>query len=155
MTPVLVWLYKKLPATHVTKFCIGMTLASLAFLVLAIPQYTSTDGLASPLWMVGTYFFQSVGELLISGLGLAMVAELCPDEMSGFVMGIWFLTSMLSGPIGAWVGALTTPADATTHLTAVESMHLYSQVFLKIGLVTFAASLLMWLKRPLLNRYVK
>lgn len=154
MSPVLVWLYRLCPATHVTKFCIGMSLAALAFMMLVIPQYTTVNGMVSPLWMVGSYFFQSVGELLISGLGLAMVAELCPEEMSGFVMGIWFLTSMLSGPIGAWVGALTTP-DANVTLTAVQSIQLYGQVFFKIGLVTGAISLLMWIKRPFLNRYVK
>lgn len=155
MSPVLVWLYRKFPATHVTKFCIGMSLGAAAFLILAIPQFTATDGFASPLWMVASYFFQSVGELLISGLGLAMVAELCPEEMSGFVMGIWFLTSMLSGPIGAWVGALTTPPDTGTQLTAVASLQLYGNVFFKIGLVTGLASLLMWIKRPFLNRYIK
>lgn len=155
MSPVLVWLYRVFPATHVTKFCIGMSLGALAFLVLALPQYMATDGLASPLWMVYSYFFQSVGELLISGLGLAMVAELCPEDMSGFVMGVWFLTSMLSGPIGAWVGALTTPPDSNVQLTAVASMQLYGSVFFKIGLVTGLASLLMWIKRPFLNKYVK
>lgn len=154
MSPILVWFYKKFPATHVTKFCIGMSLAACAFLVLAIPQYTAADGLASPLWMVASYTFQSIGELLISGLGLAMVAELCPEEMSGFVMGIWFLTSMLSGPIGAWVGALTTPSEAGAQLSTIASMHLYGGVFFKIGLVTGIASILMWMKRPILNRYM-
>lgn len=150
MSPVLVWLYKIYPATHVSKFCIGMSLSAVAFLVLALPPYFSPDGLASPWWMVLVYFFQSTGELLISALGLAMVAELCPANISGFVMGIWFLTSMLAGPLGAWVGAMTTPPTEAIHFSKIASMQLYSHVFFKIGLVTLSIALLMWLIRPML-----
>lgn len=153
-SPILVFIYNRFHSTHVTKFCVGMALCAAAFLVLAIPQYVATDGLASPMWMVLTYLLQSLGELLIAGLGLAMVAELCPTGMSGFVMGIWFLTSMLAGPLGAWVGAMTVPPVGSEHLTAIASMHLYGTVFLKIGLVTAFVALLMWLKRPWLNRFI-
>lgn len=155
MSPILVRLYRQHVATHVTKFCIGMSLCAAAFLVLAIPQYTATNGLASPLWMVLTYFLQSTGELLISGLGLAMVAELCPASMSGFVMGIWLLTSMLAGPIGAWVGALTAPTLTTGHLSTIASMRIYSNVFTNIGLFTGAISIVMWFSRPALNRLLR
>lgn len=150
-SPILAWLYRRHPATHVTKFCIGMSLCAVGFLVLVLPQYTASSGVASPLWMLLTYTFQSVGELLISGLGLAMVAELCPKKMSGYVMGMWFLTVMLAGPIGAWVGAMTAPPDAD-QLTTIASMQLYGEVFFKIGLVTGFVALLMWIGRPALNR---
>lgn len=151
MSPVLVWLYRLFPATHVSKFCIGMSLASIAFLLLAVPSFISTTGLASPWWLVASYYFQSVGELYISALGLAMVAELCPLDRSGFVMGVWFLTSMLAGPVGAWVGALTVP-PASEHLSTLASMHLYGKVFLEIGAVTGLLAVIMWGMRPMLNR---
>ncbi|PIQ43226.1 MAG: MFS transporter [Gammaproteobacteria bacterium CG11_big_fil_rev_8_21_14_0_20_46_22] len=154
MSPLLAKLYIHWPATHITKFCIGMSLCASAFLVLALPQFTASNGLASPWWMVLTYYLQSTGELLVSALGLAMVAELCPEYMSGFVMGVWFLTSMLAGPIGAWVGALTVPNNTLQQLTPVASMSLYSHVFTEIGLVTGLIAILMWLLRPLLNKAI-
>lgn len=153
MAPVLAFFYRKTPGTHATKFCFGMTLCAFAFLVLYIPQFTAgSDGLASPWWLVLSYWLQSTGELLVSALGLAMVAELCPASMSGFVMGIWFLTSMLSGPIGAWVGNMTQPVGSET-LTAVESISIYSNAFGEIGLATAIVAVIMWAMRPLLNRY--
>lgn len=155
MSPVLVWWYKKTPATHVTKFCIGMTLCAFAFFVLFVAKYFAVDGLISPIWMVYTYFLQSVGELLISGLGLAMVAELCPTSMAGFVMGIWFLTSMLSGPLGAWVGNLTEPSGGLDKLPAAQTLIIYTDVFLQISIVTAIVALIMWWMRPMLNRYVR
>ena len=153
-SPFLALIYKKFPGTHVTKFCFGMTLCGLAFLILYIPRFTSAEtGLASPWWMVFTYFLQSTGELLVSGLGVAMVAELCPRSMSGFVMGIWFLTSMLAGPLGAFVGNMTSPADGIV-LTTLESLNIYTSVFAKIGVATLIIASIMWLSRPLLNKYI-
>lgn len=152
MAPILAWLYRLFPATHVSKFCIGMTLCALGFLVLAIPSFTSITGLASPWWLVLSYFLQSTGELFISALGLAMVAELCPTNRSGFVMGVWFLSVMLSGPIGAWIGALTVPSTGVAAVNVLDGMHLYGKVFLEIGVVTGVITLLMWLARPALNR---
>ncbi len=153
-SPILAIIYKKLPGTHATKFCCGMTLCGLAFLVLFLPRYTATNGLASPWWMVLTYTLQSTGELLVSALGIAMVAELCPRNMSGFVMGIWFLTTMLAGPVGAYVGNLTSPPTGIT-LDTMQSLYLYTGVFAKIGIVTLIIALFMWLTRPIVNRYIQ
>jgi POT family proton-dependent oligopeptide transporter len=151
MSPILAKFYKQTTMSYITKFCIGMSLCSAAFLVLVIPQFTATDGLASPWWMVLTYYLQSVGELLISGLGLAMVAVLCPPRMSGFMMGIWWLATMLAGPVSAWVGVKTTPPNAE-QLSTVASLHLYCHVFFQIGLVTGLVALCMWAARPWLNK---
>ncbi|MFZ9034684.1 MAG: oligopeptide:H+ symporter [Francisellaceae bacterium] len=153
-SPILAVIYRKVPGTHATKFCIGMSLCALAFLVLFLPRYINTDGLASPWWLVLSYALQSTGELLVSALGLAMVAELCPAAISGFVMGIWFLTTMLAGPIGAYVGNLTAPPQGVT-FTTMESMHAYTAAFGQIGLVTLIIAILMWLLRPILNKYIK
>lgn len=153
LSPILAIIYQHTLATHATKFCIGMSLCAIAFLLLYFPQFTATSGIASPLWMVATYFFQSAGELLISALGLAMVAELCPASMSGFVMGIWFLTTMLAGPISAWVGSFTvTPKNiADLHL----SLQVYCDVFGKLGLFTAFITLIMWSIRPVINRAIQ
>lgn len=153
LSPILAILYQRYPGTHATKFCIGMTLCAIAFIILWFPQFTSKTGLASPAWMLATYFFQSAGELLVSGLGLAMVAELCPKNISGFVMGIWFLTLMLAGPIGAWVGSLAVPSPhALTDVHA--SLKIYTDVFAKLGLFTGFIALIMWIIRPFINKAI-
>lgn len=154
LSPILAVLYQRFPGTHATKFCVGMTLCALAFLLLWFPQFTSKTGLASPGWMVATYFFQSAGELLVSGLGLAMVAELCPKTMSGFVMGIWFLTTMLAGPIAAWVGTLTVPPVGAIH-NLHSGLTVYSDVFAKLGLFTATIAIIMWIIRPFINKIIQ
>lgn len=153
LSPILAWVYHAFRSTHVTKFCWGMTLCAMSFILLGLPQYFVHHGLISPVWMVVVYFFQSAGELMISGLGLAMVAELCPPQMSGYVMGVWWLTSMLAGPLGAWVGGMAVPdkVDAVD-LTTMQSLHVFGNVFLGLGCTTGAIALLMWSIRPYLNK---
>ncbi|WP_234418437.1 oligopeptide:H+ symporter [Dongshaea marina] len=81
-SPLLAMLYNKLgdkmPIS--AKFAIGMLLCSLAFLVLPLgAHFANAQGIISSGWLVASYGFQSVGELMISGLGLSMVAQLVPS----------------------------------------------------------------------------
>ncbi|ASG68744.1 MFS transporter [Francisella halioticida] len=154
MSPILSVLYKKIPGTHVTKFCFGMTLCALAFLVLYFPQFTTTTGVVSGWWLVLSYWLQSTGELLISALGLSMVAELFPRKMSGFALGMWALTTMVAGPIGGGVGALTAP-PVGEHFTKLESIAVYGHVFLIIGIFVAVVAIIMWVSRGWLNRIIE
>lgn len=71
------------------KFALGMTLCALSFLLLYCCRFFHTaQGMVSSWWLIASYFFQSSGELLVSALGVAMVAELVPAHIAGFVMGI-------------------------------------------------------------------
>ena len=153
ISPILAWIYKRVPGTHISKFAIGMILCASAFLVFWIPRFYNDHGIMSPVCMEVTYYLKSTGELLVSGLGLAMVAELCPKECSGLVMGIWFLSTMLAGPIAGSVGGLTQP-PAHQHLTTLQSLHIYTDIFIDFGWVVLAVSALMWLSRLWFNHVI-
>jgi POT family proton-dependent oligopeptide transporter len=91
--------------------------------------------------MVLSSIFQSLAELLVSALGLAMVAELVPQSKMGTVMGMWFLTSAVSGITGAYVASLSAvpkTASLDTSLTA------FADLFLGIGVATIVFSALMF-----------
>lgn len=158
MSPVLVSFYSRLnqkgiPFFTPYKFALGMTLCALSFLVLYFARYFYTDnGMVSSWWLIVSYLFQSLGELLVSALGGAMVAELVPVSMTGFVMGIWFLATAISGFIGASVASYTALPE---HIKpGVQSLMLYTDVFACIGLVTLVIAFLMWLVSPYLCRFM-
>jgi proton-dependent oligopeptide transporter, POT family len=65
--------------------------------------------LVSPWWLVGSYFFQTVGELCISPVGLSSMTKLSPRKYVGQMMGIWFLASALGNLIGGRVGGHVDP----------------------------------------------
>ena len=155
MSPILARIYKRIPGTHITKFAIGMTLCASAFLIFWIPRYYNHNGIISPLWMVLTYYLQSTGELLVPGLGLAMVAELCPKHCSGLVMGIWYLCAMLAGPVAGYISSLTATSGVLMyHMSFQQGLIASTDTLGTLGIVVAIIALLMWLLRPYLNRAI-
>lgn len=89
-SPILAAIYNKmgdrLPMPH--KFAIGMVLCSGAFLVLPLgAKFASDAGIVSVNWLILSYALQSIGELMISGLGLAMVAQAGSSASDGLHYG--------------------------------------------------------------------
>ncbi|MBF1995926.1 dipeptide/tripeptide permease DtpA [Serratia symbiotica] len=152
-SPILAALYNKmgdrLPMPH--KFAFGMVLCSCAFLVLPWgASFADDHGILSVNWLILSYALQSIGELMISGLGLAMVAHLAPQRLMGFIMGSWFLTSAAAALIAGKVAALT--AVPTDIHNAHTSLAIYSHVFMQIGIATAVMAILMILTAPKLYR---
>lgn len=98
------------------------------------------------------YLFQSLGELMISALGLAMVAALVPQYLMGFILGMWFLTQAASFLIGGYVATFTATPEGMTD--PLETLPIYTDVFGKIGMVTLVIALVMALLIPWLNRMI-
>lgn len=158
MSPMLAYFYDRLNKKGITfsipyKFSLGMTMCGISFLMLFFARYFYTDhGMVSSWWLIISYLFQSLGELLVSALGVAMFSELVPSQIVGFVMGMWFLTSAIAGFIGAYVASYTALPE---HIKpGVASLMIYPHVFACIGLVTLFIALLMWLLSPRLSRYI-
>src|SRR5438046_9083390 len=62
----------------------------------------------SPLGIVGLFFLQTVGELLLSPVGLSTMTKLAPPKLVGLVMGIWFLAAALGNKLaGVLAGEFT------------------------------------------------
>lgn len=136
------------------KFALGMSLSAISFILLYFARFFHTDGgVVSYWWLIASYFFQSSGELLVSALGVAMVAELTPPKVTGFVMGVWFLTTAVAGFLGGYVAAFAAlPKDLQP---SVASLMIYTDVFLWIGLITLLVSVFFWIISPYLNRLLQ
>lgn len=156
MSPIVAMVYTVLGREGLSfptpyKFALGMTCCGLSFTLLFFARFAHDDlGMVSSGWLVASYLFQSLGELLVSALGVAMVAELVPQKIVGFVMGMWFLTSSVAGFVGASVASYTALPEHVQ--PGVESLLIYTRVFACIGLVTLAVALLLWCLSPFLSR---
>ena len=136
------------------KFATGMLFCGLSFSLLFFTRYWhDAQGIVSGNWLLASYFFQSLGELLVSALGIAMVAELVPRAIVGFVMGMWFLTSAIAGFTGAAVASFA--AFPSTVEPGVHSLMLYSKLFGAIGLSTILLAGLMFALAPSLTRIMR
>ena len=126
LTPVIMALFSALARrgreiSTPKKIAIGMFIASLAFIFLAIfsiiKGYPSADAYkALPIaeqmadkahwWvLIAVYFFLTVAELFISPLGLSFVSKVAPKHLLGLCQGLWLGATAL-GNLLLWVGPL-------------------------------------------------
>jgi POT family proton-dependent oligopeptide transporter len=139
LSPGLAWLYTRLGKGkggdfHIsTKFAMGFAVLALGFFIYGFSGHFATAGRVSFWWMVSGYGFQSLGELLISGLGLAMVARYVGPSLRGFIMGIWFLATGISQYLGSYVATFAAVPESVT--SPVQSLPLYTNLFTKLGIV--------------------
>jgi proton-dependent oligopeptide transporter, POT family len=113
LTPPLIAFWKWLdargmePATPI-KMVIGMAMTSLAFLVLFFAAksgeatVTGADIYAfkmSPAWLLGAYGVLTLGELMLSPMGLSLVSKVAPRRFRGVMMGGWFVATGLGNKL--------------------------------------------------------
>ena len=95
------------------KFSLGLFFAAIGFaiMIFAANRVVASGGqtLVSPWWLVGSYFFQTIGELCLSPVGLSSMTKLSPRKYVGQMMGIWFTASALGNLIGGLVGGHVDP----------------------------------------------
>ena len=77
---------------------------------------------AAALWLVAIYFTQTVGELLLSPVGLSVTTKMAPAKYASQMMGVWFLA--------------VTAGDATTGLLSIAGVDLN-----RTGIVAMEATL--------------
>jgi POT family proton-dependent oligopeptide transporter len=120
LAPVFAALWTKLGSrgkdlSSPAKFALGLFLAGLGFLLMipAANLVVSGGGAVkvAAWWLVGSYFFQTLGELCLSPVGLSSMTKLSPRRFVGQMMGIWFLASAVGNLIGGLVGHYVDPAN--------------------------------------------
>ena len=121
------------------KFVLGLLAAATGFGLMIIPAraLVATGGAlkVSALWLAASYFFQSVGELCISPVGLSSMTKLAPRRYVGQMMGVWFLALSVGNLIAGLVGGNVDPEK----LSQTPTLFLWTTIALVIAAVVLAA----------------
>ena len=100
------------------KIGIGMLIASIGFLIMAIgsiglptPAELETNGidssaLVSPNLLISTYLVLTFAELLLSPMGISFVSKVAPPKYKGSMMGLWFVATAIGNYLVAIIGYL-------------------------------------------------
>jgi len=138
------WLGSRGPSIPV-KFGGGLILLGVGFLVMAWASTFLSEGRVGMQWLVATYFFHTVGELMLSPVGLSSITKLSPDRLVGQMMGTWFMGAAIGNLVA---GLVTRYMPAAT--TIEEAMTNGVQLFGAVAAVAIAAGLLFILfSRPI------
>jgi POT family proton-dependent oligopeptide transporter len=134
------------------QFAVSLTLMGLGFLALPLGISLADDnGRVAFVWLFLSYVLQSVGELLISPVGYAMIGKLAPRKYQGIMMGSWMLvTGLASLFAGDFSGMIPEAAGTTASATNAA----YATLFTQLGLASTAMGILLVLLIPFLRRLI-
>ncbi len=126
LTPIIVGLFGWLRSRGIEpstpkKIAIGMGIASLAFVLMAIgslglplfSDISSSQGgtplldaeRVTPFLLFGTYFILTVAELFISPMGISFVSKVAPPQFQGMAQGGWLGATALGNGL-LFIGAI-------------------------------------------------
>lgn len=150
-----IWLAKRdlNPSTPI-KFALGVALAGLGFLALVGGMKGSGEvGLTPVIFIFLIYWIHTMGELMVSPVGLSAVTKLAPARIVGMTMGAWFLYSGLSNFLAGIIARTTGAETIGGQMTNVAAAKVgYIDVYSQVGYIAIGISVLMLLISPVITK---
>jgi proton-dependent oligopeptide transporter, POT family len=134
----------KEPSTA-TKIALGLFISGLSALVMVAAVMVNSNGVekASVWWLIGSYGVVTVGELLLSPMGLSLVSKLSPARITSLMMGGWFLATSIGNKLSGVLASMWDTYDSKANY-----------FWLNFGLL-MAAAAACFVILPWLNRIMK
>ena len=145
LTPLFASIWLKLGRTQpssAVKFAIALVFVAIAFLWMVPAAGDASDGRVSPLWLIGLYFLFTIGELMLSPVGLSAMTKLAPQRTTGMVLGLWFLAAAFGNKLAGVIGGAFKASDPDALALA----------FLAQAALVAVAAALMFALAPTVNR---
>lgn len=166
LSPIFAAMYRRLGKRDLAlpqKFAIGLFLSASAYgLLFLVCLFTNPSDKISFAWeILSISVFFASSELLISALGVSLMAQLVPDRMRGFAMGTWFITSALGIKLGSYVASLVANNAGKGKIDVVysaseqiASFEKYQHLFGSIAAFGLACAVIAWLIGGRLTRMI-
>jgi POT family proton-dependent oligopeptide transporter len=134
------------------QFAASLLLMAVAFLILPVGiKLAGADGKSAFAWLFWSYVLQSIGELLISPIGYAMIGKLAPRQYQGIMMGSWML---VTGVASLFAGDFSGMIPEPTGNTAVATNAGYAKLFFELGLGSLAVGVALVVLIPFLRKLI-
>lgn len=154
LTPLIVafftWLRRKgkEPSTP-AKIALGLLISALSVLVMIAAVKAGGNGAekVSVWWLIASYGVITVGELLLSPMGLSLVSKLSPERITSLMMGGWFLSTSIGNKLS---GVLSSQWDKYDD----KGSYFWLNFFLLFAAAVFLFIILKWLDRVMKSKGV-
>jgi POT family proton-dependent oligopeptide transporter len=144
LAPLFSVLWTRLDQSHfalndVVKQSMGMMVLGLGFVVMSEAQALADTGIkVGALWLIAVYAIHTLGELMLSPVGLSMVSRIAPAPLASLMMGVWLLSNAFANYL----------AGSMESILKGSGLGLYPT----LATMSFSAGALLLLISPLLKR---
>lgn len=140
---------KKEPSTP-NKIAFGLLISALSVLVMIAAVKAGNNGAekVSVWWLIGSYGVITIGELLLSPMGLSLVSKLSPVRITSLMMGGWFVSTSIGNKLSGVLASMWDKYEDKTQYFWVNFA-----LLLAAALVLF--SMLSWLNRIMKQNGIK
>lgn len=110
--------------SSVVKMGIGCVLCGAAYIVMIMGASAIGEGTekASVMWLVGTVFIFTMGELYLSPIGLSVVNKVAPKPILSTMMGMWFLSSFFGNYMTGFIGTFYSKMSNVSYFQMLTAM---------------------------------
>jgi POT family proton-dependent oligopeptide transporter len=146
------WMYKKkFEPNTVIKFGLGFLFLSGAFYVFYYTRFfANVEGITSLNIFTLAYLVITIGELCLSPIGLSIVTKLSPKNLSGMMMGMWFLASAYGQYAAGLLGAgMSSPDPNASLMTKLQS---YTDGYYQLSIYALVAGVILIAISPLIRK---
>ena len=102
----------------------------------------------SVLWLIGSYGVITLGELLLSPMGLSIVSKLSPVRITSLMMGGWFVSTSIGNKLS---GVLATMWDRYNQ----KANYFWLNFLLLLIAAALGFAMLKWLNRVMREKGLK
>jgi len=113
LTPVVVGFFaflrrRNLEPSTASKIGWGLLVSALSTLVMVWAVRICDNGeiKASSWWLIATYGVVTIGELMLSPMGLSLVSKVSPKRLTALMMGGWFLSTSIGNKLSGVLASL-------------------------------------------------
>jgi POT family proton-dependent oligopeptide transporter len=125
----------------------GFFITALSTLVMVAATYSCHNGMekSSMMWLIGSYFVITIGELCLSPMALSLVSKLSPPRLTALMMGGWFLSTSIGNKMS---GVLASMWDGYEH----KANFFWVNFFLALATAVIILLMLRWLNNIVKER---
>jgi dipeptide/tripeptide permease len=147
-TPLVVWFFgflaaRRRPVSTARKLFYGLVLTTLSLVLMALAGVL-TEGSTlkvSGMWLVGFYGIVTIGELLLSPMGLSLVTKLTPRRLVGLAMGGWFMATAFGNNLSGFFGGIQGSLSPVNFFLVLAGLAGASAMFIRLMLPRLEATL--------------
>jgi len=131
----------KEPSTP-TKIAFGLLFSALSVFVMIAAVKAGNNGTekVSVLWLIGSYGVITIGELLLSPMGLSIVSKLSPVRITSLMMGGWFVSTSIGNKLSGVLASMWDKYEGKTN-------YFWLNFLLLLGAAIVCFAMLKWLNR--------